>query len=586
MHHLTHRRSLRELIRAAQRGVQVRVVINREDGEDVAARQWQRLLTAGGAVRLKRNNEDLHQLMHHKLAIVDGRILLAGSGNWSGSAFFRNWENWIRTEDPAWVDPLRQRFAALWERSIPAGAPPDASPGRARADETRTLFGNLHAHLPWTGPGGRQDDGRPLRRDSTGTLVEVNPGEGGWIRYAYRSAEHAGLDFLALTPHIVDDREDDAPDQADLSREGFDLLRARAGEINAEAEDFAALAGVEWSTNSTGNHVTVLGTTAPPKVERGRFDRLFGTFVDERREAGDAPVIVLNHPRTFRSSSASLDGNYDQLFDRPLGDVPSDARRGQKFNDYGLDDFPPLRDVRAAWIAGTEPVDERVVHETLARIEAATRDVVVAMEILPARGSELAGTTPVNPTMVPPWDDPDGPTARRTKVADWEYYLLRGFHLAPIASHDNHYANWGLGHTTRTAIQTQGEPTPTTILDALRRRAAYATEDPDLEVHAHVEGWVPTGSRLVTTKPTVTVSVRAREADDPDAHYRVLVRRGTVGDSAVVMILESDLEADRWLDLEIPIPAVGVHFITLRVHDIDDDTMAWTAPIRIERPAP
>ena len=63
-------------------------MINAADRDEHTGRHWDRLRAAGGEIRLKQNNPELYQLMHHKLVIVDGRVLINGSGNWSGSGFF------------------------------------------------------------------------------------------------------------------------------------------------------------------------------------------------------------------------------------------------------------------------------------------------------------------------------------------------------------------------------------------------------------------------------------------------------------------------------------------------------------------
>jgi len=85
MHHLTFGDLVKELARAAERGVRVRVIVNVADRAAHSGSNWTRLTNAGGEIRYKQDNADAYQLMHHKLAIIDSGMLINGSGNWSGS---------------------------------------------------------------------------------------------------------------------------------------------------------------------------------------------------------------------------------------------------------------------------------------------------------------------------------------------------------------------------------------------------------------------------------------------------------------------------------------------------------------------
>lgn len=586
MHHLLFDKLLKELAKAAERGVRVRIVVNAADREETTGRHWDRLRAAGAAIRYKRTNPDLYQLLHHKLAIIDGRVLLNGSGNWSGSAFFNNFENYVRYDAPEVVRPYRRLFARLWTWSLTAESlDAGVEPARQHAATTRIFFGNLHAHFHAEDGGATWDDGRPARTDEAGEPYPVDVGSepGEAARRAFEYARDRGaMDFMALTPHVVDDREDDAPDLPSMRPEGFEALREAAAAVTKASEGaFVALAGMEWSTNSTGNHVTVLGSRALAKVERGRFDLLYDEFLPARTRAGDRPLLVFNHPRTFRHHEGYLTGNWDQIFGVPLTDIPKAGQRDDKFNDYGLDDYPPLAEVREAWIAGEALPDPAVVHETLRNVEAASRPYARLMEVTVGRGKELGGEEPVNPSLS---ETEDGRLERFTKVhSDWDYYLLRGFRLAPAANHDNHYANWGAGHTTRTAVQAPAL-TEEALLDAIDARAVYASEDENLALRFYAAGRVPMGGVLRTLSDRVAGEIHLSDPDGP-ARYTVRVLRGTVGGDRVEAVQEfADVAPDRWHTVALDLPAPGEHFFYLEVHDLEADRMAWSAPIWIERP--
>jgi hypothetical protein len=92
-------------------------------------------------------------------------------------------------------------------------------------------------------------------------------------------------------------------------------------------------------------------------------------------------------------------------------------------------------------------------------------------EVLVGRGTEFAGEARDNPSLTR--DATTGAITRYTRVhSDWDYYLLHGFHTAPTAPHDNHFANWGTGHSTRTAIIADAL-TEDALLEARRAAALH-----------------------------------------------------------------------------------------------------------------
>ncbi|MCA9731044.1 MAG: nuclease [Deferribacteres bacterium] len=54
--------------------------------------------------------------MHHKFAVIDKKILINGSFNWTRSASERNEENVLVTRDPALVRAFQEKFEELWQR--------------------------------------------------------------------------------------------------------------------------------------------------------------------------------------------------------------------------------------------------------------------------------------------------------------------------------------------------------------------------------------------------------------------------------------------------------------------------------------
>lgn len=585
MHHLTDQDMVKELARAAERGVRVRVIVNAADRAEHAGRNWDRLFAAGGRIRYKQVNAEQFQLMHHKLAIVDDRILVNGSGNWSGSAFFKNFETFVRYDDPRILQPFRGLYHRLWAWSLDGASLDEGRPAHEQhAASTRAFFGNLHAHIHVKGADGRLlDDGEPRRLDESGAAVpvEIPSSVGGASRMAFEYArDRGGLDFLALSPHCVDDRPNDPAAEPNMTEAGYAEMLSTAREVSRESGGaFLGLAGMEWSTNSTGNHVTILGSERLAKTERGRFDELYDSFLTERAFARDRPIVMFAHPRTFHGRSETLNGNWDQIFGVNLLDLPKASERAQKFNDYGLDDFAPMSEVRASWIAGEVLPDEAVVFETLANISRASAPYARLMEVTLNRGNEFGSETGQNPSMT---TELDGTVERRTKVhTDWDYYLLRGFRLAPVASHDNHMANWGTGHTSRTVMHAESLD-EARLLTALEQREVYASEDENLALRVYAERRVFMGGSTATPKDRVSAQIHLSDPDY-DGDYAIRIHRGTVGGAEVVAGEALTVSGERWIEVEFPLDTQGAHFFYVSVHELGADRMAWSAPIWVER---
>jgi phosphatidylserine/phosphatidylglycerophosphate/cardiolipin synthase-like enzyme len=208
MHHLLFDNAITLLAQTAERGVRVRVVINATDLGTLSGPRWRRFFEAGGEVRYKRTNPAQFQLMHHKLVIVDDAVLVNGSGNWSGSAFFNNFEFYLRWDRPDVVAPFVALFDRLWRWSLtPASLKDNISPARQEASELHHYFGNLHAHYHLKDDDGRWlDDGEPVEqvaaepaRLDLGAKISVGRSDHAHVDRAGLGAAHAA--HLALLEH-------------------------------------------------------------------------------------------------------------------------------------------------------------------------------------------------------------------------------------------------------------------------------------------------------------------------------------------------------------------------------------------------
>ncbi|XP_075755844.1 mitochondrial cardiolipin hydrolase [Pelodiscus sinensis] len=98
-----------------RRGVRVRLVT---DADYMALRGSQvgRLRQAG--IQVRHDHESGY--MHHKFAIVDRKMLITGSMNWTTQAIQNNRENVLIVEDAEYVKPFLAEFERIWEEYNPA----------------------------------------------------------------------------------------------------------------------------------------------------------------------------------------------------------------------------------------------------------------------------------------------------------------------------------------------------------------------------------------------------------------------------------------------------------------------------------
>jgi len=108
---LTHDRLAEAVLAAHRRGVRVRLIADDEKsldpGSDVTG-----LASAGIPVR----TDCAPSQMHNKFAVLDGRLLLTGSFNWTRSAAEQNQESFIISDEPALVTAHAREFERLWGR--------------------------------------------------------------------------------------------------------------------------------------------------------------------------------------------------------------------------------------------------------------------------------------------------------------------------------------------------------------------------------------------------------------------------------------------------------------------------------------
>lgn len=98
------------LIDAKNRGVDVKIVMERSNANEKGA-EYQNLKNAGVDIRLDTNSG----LMHDKVAVIDGHIVLTGSMNWSNAGVRENNENLLVLNNEDWASAYEGQFEAIYE---------------------------------------------------------------------------------------------------------------------------------------------------------------------------------------------------------------------------------------------------------------------------------------------------------------------------------------------------------------------------------------------------------------------------------------------------------------------------------------
>lgn len=106
---ITHDDLAEELLMAQRRKVAVRILTDDEKSHDLGS-DVHRLERAGIEVRM----DDSPAHMHNKFVVLDERLLVTGSFNWTRSAATANQESFIVTDEPALVGAHLEEFERLW----------------------------------------------------------------------------------------------------------------------------------------------------------------------------------------------------------------------------------------------------------------------------------------------------------------------------------------------------------------------------------------------------------------------------------------------------------------------------------------
>ena len=110
MYYLTSREIAQELVKAKDRNVKVRIVLDK-DQETSKYSKSRYLIKRGFDVKYDTGPG----LMHNKFAIIDNKVLITGSFNWTPTADQKNEENLLIMTDKELIKKYAERFEYLWK---------------------------------------------------------------------------------------------------------------------------------------------------------------------------------------------------------------------------------------------------------------------------------------------------------------------------------------------------------------------------------------------------------------------------------------------------------------------------------------
>jgi phosphatidylserine/phosphatidylglycerophosphate/cardiolipin synthase-like enzyme len=116
LYRFNSQRLARELGEALKRGVQVRLVIDRNKYEESSATR-QLLSNQEIPFRAAYGRDGAGSKMHHKFVVLDDSLVLTGSYNWTFASEEENFENVLILREPHLVAVYRTEFEALWENA-------------------------------------------------------------------------------------------------------------------------------------------------------------------------------------------------------------------------------------------------------------------------------------------------------------------------------------------------------------------------------------------------------------------------------------------------------------------------------------
>lgn len=113
LYRITNPRLARALGRAQDRGIRVRMLVDRNKYQATAVT---REILAENSLSFQAiyGRKKKGSKLHHKFAVLDRQIVLTGSYNWTVDSEEKNFDHMLILRDPDLVDAYQQEFERLW----------------------------------------------------------------------------------------------------------------------------------------------------------------------------------------------------------------------------------------------------------------------------------------------------------------------------------------------------------------------------------------------------------------------------------------------------------------------------------------
>jgi hypothetical protein len=154
--------------------------------------------------------------------------------------------------------------------------------------------------------------------------------------------------------------------------------------------------------------------------------------------------------------------------------------------------------------------------------------------------------------------------------------LRKGYHVAPSSDQDNHNTNFGMSNQQRTVVLAPSL-TRANILNGLRNRNAYASEDNNMRVKFEV-GTHIMGNIFSSTSPFV-INVKVSDATPGDVVSRIEIRYGVPGSGLNPTVLASATNVDSLIYNANQLVG-STYYYYVYVLQVDGHKV-WTAPMWI-----
>lgn len=131
MYSLTLREIPDALLRAKDRGVKIRLIMDESHVYPKMSPQLQGLIEAGGIELRTLRGTRAYGVNHNKIGVFDKAVAASGSYNWTVSATYFNFENTILVRPPVYVNAFAGYFDWMWAkaRTLEQGPSPEVPEG-------------------------------------------------------------------------------------------------------------------------------------------------------------------------------------------------------------------------------------------------------------------------------------------------------------------------------------------------------------------------------------------------------------------------------------------------------------------------